>query len=178
MELVFPSSKYRESFLAAQQEAHDFAAARFTSREKRFIASEDFDAHVQKLEDYREGKNLPPGWAPATTWWLVDGDEWLGKLNFRHRLTPNLEKLGGHIGYLVRASRRGEGFGTKMLELALAKIKKIGLKKVLITCDDKNFASAKIIEKCGGILENIVPRADEEIEHVGAGMTRRYWISL
>ena len=55
-------------------------------------------------------------------------------------------------------------------ELTLVKIKEKGLKKVLITCDDKNVASYKIIEKNGGQLENKV--ADE------GRITRRYWIDL
>jgi hypothetical protein len=39
---------------------------------------------------------------PMTTLWWVDGERFLGRLAIRHRLTPALEKAGGHIGYDVR----------------------------------------------------------------------------
>ena len=61
-----------------------------------------------------------------------------------------------------------------MLALALKEAKKMGLKRVLITCDDINYGSAKVIENNGGVLENIVENnIDGEIIH-----TRRYWIDL
>jgi len=45
-----------------------------------------------------------------------------------------------------------------------------GLKKVLITCDKLNIASAKTMMSCGAILENEVTENDEIIQ--------RYWIHL
>ena len=44
----------------------------------------------------------------------------------------------------------------------------IGIKKVLITCNDTNTGSAKTIESAGGVLENKV--LEEGI------LTRRYWV--
>ena len=49
---------------------------------------------------------------------------------------------------------------------------KLGLKKALVTCDKTNIASAKIIEKNGGVLENEI-FVDEQ-----AGWKKRYWINL
>jgi predicted acetyltransferase len=43
---------------------------------------------------------------------------------------------------------------------------------VLLTCDDRNLASARIIEANGGRLENVVA------DPAGRGALRRYWISL
>jgi predicted acetyltransferase len=40
-----------------------------------------------------------------------------------------------------------------------------------VTCDDDNLASATVIERCGGVLENIVP--DD-----GRAPKRRYWIMV
>ena len=61
-----------------------------------------------------------------------------------------------------------------MLSLALKKAKQMGLNKVLITCDDDNYASAKVIENNNGKLENIVQNLiDGKIIQ-----TRRYWIEL
>ena len=66
------------------------------------------------------------------------------------------------------------GYGTKMLELALKKAKLIGLNKVLITCDDDNPGSARVIEKNGGILENKILNIIDGQQV----LIRRYWIDI
>jgi len=38
-----------------------------------------------------------------------------------------------------------------------------------VTCDDNNAASRRVIERCGGVLEDV--RLTES-----GGTTRRYWI--
>ena len=42
--------------------------------------------------------------------------------------------------------------------------------RVLLGCDKNNAASAKVIEKNGGVLENEVPFEGKTV--------RRYWIAL
>jgi predicted acetyltransferase len=41
-------------------------------------------------------------------------------------------------------------------------------------CDDDNVASAKVIERCGGVLESVID--DGEGDGEGEGRLRRYWI--
>ena len=50
----------------------------------------------------------------------------------------------------------------------------MGLRRVLITCNYDNFASAKVIENNNGKLENVVKNLvdGKEIK------TKRYWIDL
>ena len=68
-----------------------------------------------------------------------------------------------------------KGYGTKMLSMALAYCKEtLNLNKVLITCDDDNIGSIKVIENNGGILENKVKNSLSR----GNVITRRYWINL
>ena len=52
----------------------------------------------------------------------------------------------------------------------LEEARKLGLDRVLITCDDSNLASARTIERSGGVLEDIRPTS--------LGLTRRYWVAL
>ncbi len=83
--------------------------------------------------------------------------------------------FGGNIGYGINPKYWKQGYGTKMLELGLEKAKDlIKEDKVLITCDDDNIGSSKVIENNSGILENKVKNIidGEEI------FTRRYWINL
>lgn len=78
-------------------------------------------------------------------------------------------RIHGHIGYGVRPSERGKSYATAMLKLALGYCKKIGLDKVLITCDKSNIASAKTIMRCAGVLKS------EELQDDGE-ILQRYWI--
>ena len=65
------------------------------------------------------------------------------------------------------------GYGKKLLQLGIEKYGYlIEEDKILITCDDDNIGSSKIIESNGGILDN-------KIENEDCGekfLTRRYWI--
>jgi predicted acetyltransferase len=134
----------------------------------------DFAAAVQRALDHARGINLPEGWVAAHTFWLVrDGRTILGTLSFRHALTEHLEYEGGHIGYAVRPSERRKGYATRMLAMALAFAKQFGLQCVLITCDKTNVASAGVILKKGGVLENEVPSRSPEGQ-----LKQRYWIGL
>ncbi|MEA3367015.1 MAG: GNAT family N-acetyltransferase [Planctomycetota bacterium] len=130
-------------------------------------------AHLRRMRDYARGRNLPDGYVPATTYWLVrDGQRVVARSSIRHRLTPHLEREGGHIGYSVRPSERGKGYGTAVCRLTIEKARALGLPRVLITCDTDNLASARIIEKNGGVFEN------EARSRQTGKMKRRYWIDL
>jgi predicted acetyltransferase len=89
---------------------------------------------------------------PQTNLWLVEGDEYLGRLSIRHRLTRSLRFKGGHIGYDVRPSCRRRGYATLMLGLSLPLAHQLGIDPALITCDDTNVASRRVIEANGGRL--------------------------
>lgn len=102
--------------------------------------------------------------------WVDPKGEVVGALNLRHSLNEHLLRVGGHIGYGVRPSRRRQGHAAAMLEAALPHARALGLTRVLITCDKTNIGSARTIQKNGGVLENEV----EDGDHV----MQRYWIAL
>ena len=165
IQLVQPSVEYKNSFIQAVKEFQQ------EERNMDFDVQDleiNFDKLLSDLENQKNGIGLKEGYVPASTLWLVDGDEFIGKVSIRHRLTEKLFQKGGHIGYEIRPSKRKIGYGTKILELALPLAKDLGINKILVTCDDDNIGSWKIIEKNGGILEN-------RIEYDGK-IKRRYWI--
>ena len=129
----------------------------------------DFDNYLNNLE-LKEAKD---GLVPDSVFFLLDEDrnKILGAVNIRHYLNDYLLKFGGHIGDGIRPSERKKGYATKMIELALIECKKLGMDKVLITCNKSNIASAKTIIKNGGILENEIKDSDGEI-------IQRYWINI
>lgn len=101
------------------------------------------------VADALEDSPRRPGWVPCTTLWYVESDEYLGRLAIRHRLTPHLLELGGHIGYDVRRSARRQGHATAMLRAALPVAAELGIDAALLTCDADNVASRRLIEYNG-----------------------------
>lgn len=93
-------------------------------------------------------------------------------MNIRHRLNPELLRESGHIGYSVHPNKRRHGYAMKQLQLALAEAQKLGLQKVLITCDESNIGSAKTIQKVGGVLEN------EVVSSRTGEVIQRFWIEI
>jgi len=135
-------------------------------------ALEDINAHIRLLRDHSRGEGLSKGMVRQTTYWLIDDDRILGTSRLRHELTPPLRYEGGHIGYGIRPSCRGRGYGNVICQLTLDRARRIGMKQVLLTCKDTNIASMRIIESNGGVLENKV------ISRETGELMRRYWIAL
>lgn len=98
-------------------------------------------------------------------------NEVIGVVNIRHCLTEELLRTGGHIGYGIKPSMRRKGYATRLLNLSLEECQKLGLKKILITCDKENEGSRKTIQHNGGQMEN------EFVENDG-NIVQRYWISI
>jgi predicted acetyltransferase len=131
----------------------------------------DFGAMVQFLKDNEQGHNLPEGWVPDSTFWLINQDNRiLGAVNIRHQLTPLLLNSGGHIGYGIRPSERRKGFATKLLSLSLERANELGIKKALVVCDEDNTGSYKTIINNGGIPDS------DFIEEDG-NIIKRFWIA-
>lgn len=129
----------------------------------------DFDYYL----DHLEIKTAENGKVPDSVFFLFDeeNDRLLGAVNIRHYLNDYLLREGGHIGDGIRPSERRKGYATKMIGLALNECKRLGIDKVLITCNKDNIGSAKSIINNGGILENEIVNEDGELE-------QRYWITL
>jgi predicted acetyltransferase len=96
----------------------------------------------------------PAGWVTGTYLWMVEDDEVLGRISLRHALTPFLLEVAGHIGYAVRPSARGRGVATRALALMLPVAAARGIDPALVTCDEANVASRRVIEANGGRLED------------------------
>jgi len=129
---------------------------------------------VQLMNKWKEDETdiaYKNGFVPSTLFFLVDDNQIIiGAIHYRHVLNQRLLENGGNIGYGVRASERQKGFASLMLNLLLEKIDNGNIDKVMLTCDEDNTASARTIEKCGGILQDKVIFEDV--------LTRRYWIEL
>lgn len=121
------------------------------------------------LDRYRHGIDLPSDHVPATFLAAVVKDKLVGRVSIRHELNEFLNNFGGHIGYGVRPAYRRRGYASEILTQALIIARAQGIERVLITCDQHNTASAKIIEAHGGVLQDVRPDPEGPPK-------RRYWI--
>jgi predicted acetyltransferase len=160
--LVPPTTAVHRSFLDAWDELDDgddrwmgvYVADEDRTR-RQLADPAEFERYVEDLKrDALPEAARPPEWVPATMLWYVDGEAWLGRLSIRHQLTRFLLEIGGHIGYVVRPSARRKGYATAMLAESLPIAAELGIDPALVTCDTDNDASRKVIEACGGELED------------------------
>ena len=129
---------------------------------------------IQCFKDNRDQSKLPSYYVPSYDFFAVDDDKFIGVIHIRVRLTENLLKYGGHIGYGVSPKYWRMGYGKQILKTGIEQYKDlIEEDRILVTCDDDNVGSYKIIEYNGGILENKVTNEDKGETF----LTRRYWIN-
>ena len=118
------------------------------------VRPDQFADLLRRLVDQSRGKGLRPGFVPQTTYWGYAGDRPVGIVKVRHSLTDALRRTGGHIGYGVRPSARGRGFGTQLLRHGIRSARELGIESVLVTVNDDNRASIRVIEVNGGIADH------------------------
>jgi len=170
LKLVLPTPEYKEKLMDYKRE--------FIENEDSMDGTaglknaETFEEWYSAVCDNSKEETVRHGLVSSTTYMAItsDDDRLVGMIDIRHRLNDHLFNFGGHIGYSIRKSERQQGYATEMLGLALSECIKLNIKKVLITCDKDNVASAKTMINNGAKLENEIPE--------GNRITQRYWITL
>ena len=172
-ELISPTTRLHDSWLASRDEwgrgVHQDGASLHADDD--VDTDEGFAAWVSRLRRAAD-TSIPAGegGVHATCWWIVEDDNYLGAISLCHALNDFLLRAGGNIGYGIRPSARRRGLATWALRSVLPAARALGLQKVLVTCDNANLASARVIERADGVLEDV---RDTEL-----GRIRRYWITL
>jgi predicted acetyltransferase len=125
--------------------------------------------YLARCEERRRGTNLPEGIVRGA-FLAADADgELVGRVSVRFALNDFLFHEGGHVGYAIRPAFRRRGYARDLLGQALVLARSEGVQDVLVTCDDQNVASARVIEANAGALEDVVMGSHGR-------MVRRYWI--
>jgi len=131
---------------------------------------EQWGDYLETLDRERRAVQLAPGRVPSSFLVAHADEDIVGRVSIRHELNALLRDFGGHIGYCVRPAFRRRGHATEILRQGLVIARSLGIADVLVVCDEDNASSAKVIERLGGVLEDV--RTDPE----GTPM-RRYWIA-
>ncbi len=165
--LRHPTLDDEEEFLRA----HHATTPEWPSFLHYYTEEMPFDEYLERLNQTERGINLPAGHVAETFLFTFLGPRIVGRVAVRHSLNEVLERVAGHIGYAVVPEFRRRGYATEMLRRAIEIAStQLGIRRILVTCDDDNIGSIRAIEKNRGVLENIVSGPDLPKPK------RRYWI--
>ncbi|MBA4148168.1 MAG: GNAT family N-acetyltransferase [Verrucomicrobia bacterium] len=131
------------------------------------------EVFLRQCRDAEDPARIAAEFVPQTSYWIVnEANRVVGIVRVRHRLNERLLRSGGHIGYYVRASERGKGYGKQTLRLALQELRRLGVRRALLTVHSSNTISARLVVANGGLLEN------QTTDPVSGEALDRYWIDL
>ena len=168
--LIKPGLSYADEIIKYKEEALiEKAIINSSISLEKFSSVEGW---LEELEMKSSENTIPEGLVPSTTYLAVrEKDNYIvGMIDIRHYLNEFLKQFGGNIGYDVRKSERNKGYAKQMLKLTLEKCKDLKMKKVLITCDEDNIASEKVILSAGAKFE--------DIRSLDGKNKKRFWIDL
>lgn len=168
--LVKPDLSYADEIIKYKEES--LAESLIINGSAGLDRFSSIEVWLEELKKRSCEDTVPKGLVPSSTYLAVrEKDNYIvGMIDIRHYLNEYLTQVGGHIGYGVRKTERNKGYAKQMLKLALEKCKELKIKKVLITCDEDNIASEKVILSANAKLE--------DIRNVDVENKKRFWIDL
>jgi len=168
--LVKPDLSYADEIIKYKEES--LAESPIINGSAGLDRFSSIEVWLEELKKRSCEDTVPKGLVPSSTYLAVrEKDNYIvGMIDIRHYLNEYLTQVGGNIGYGVRKTERNKGYAKQMLKLALEKCKDLKIKKVLITCDEDNIASEKVILSANAKLE--------DIRNVDGENKKRFWIDL
>ena len=168
--LVKPDLSYADEIIKYKEES--LAESPLINGSAGLDRFSSIEVWLEELKKRSCEDTVPKGLVPSSTYLAVrEKDNYIvGMIDIRHYLNEYLTQVGGNIGYGVRKTERNKGYAKQMLKLALEKCKELKIKKVLITCDEDNIASEKVILSVNAKLE--------DIRNVDGENKKRFWIDL
>lgn len=177
IELVEPSEEYANDIWMFRQEIFRFDA----DTGDRFAGCMSLDTsetakrwiEICKLRKSVKTCEETGAAVPSNTYLAVrrSDNKVVGIIDLRHHINhPVLGTWGGHCGYSVRPTERGKGYAKEMLRLNIENAKRLGISKLMITCNVNNRASEKTILANSGVFEKTID--------VDGRQVKRFWIEV
>ena len=168
--LVKPDLSYADEIIKYKEES--LAESPIINGSAGLDRFSSIEVWLEELKKRSCEDTVPKGLVPSSTYLAVrEKDNYIvGMIDIRHYLNEYLTQVGGNIGYGVRKTERNKGYAKQMLKLALEKCKELKIKKVLITCDEDNIASEKVILSANAKFE--------DIRNIDGENKKRFWIDL
>ena len=146
MKLVKPEEKYLKSYIEGCKQM-------WNNIHDNYIIHNPSDFENRKptifsdYENNEKGINLPNGFVPHITFWIVENEQYIGTIDIRLELSQQLYEYGGIIGIVIIPDKRGKGIGLKAAKLALEEAKELNISPIILTCEEDNEPSKKILER-------------------------------
>ncbi len=173
LELIKRCPEYVEGYKEYCREMYDNNVIYFRPTNPDYI-DDGWFSRTKPWYDRKE-QGLAEGQPVSFHYWAVDGGKFIGEFQLRTDFPEKVMLDIGSIGYAVRPSEQGKGYGKEILRLGLELARGHGMEKVLLTINDENKASIHLCESMGGVWEDTVEACNEA---EGQHLLRRYWITL
>ena len=169
--IIKPTKSHESAIMNYRQEYIDYGERRINgSCGLHHYAN--FDQWLELVQKAENAETSTIG-LPATTYISVreSDDVVVGTIQLRHYLNEEFEANGsGHVGFAIRPTERGKGYGKQQLLLVLEEARKLNISKIMLGCYEDNIASSKTILSCGGVFEREVIEDGKK--------TNVYWIDV
>lgn len=167
-ELIVPTAGLHEAWLQAHAEwgpgVHEDGFGLLPTDD--VCSATGFAAWTGRLAGASDRRGaLQAGQVPCMYRWIVEGDQVFGGIALRYGFGESVRRVGS-IGFGIRPSARKRGLAAWALSRMLDEPSVLGMNEVLLVCASGDTASARTIERSGGVLDG------SEF-----GPTRHYWLA-
>ncbi len=173
VELIKRCPEYVAGYKEYCQELYDHNVTFFVPTNPKKI-DDDWFSRTKEWYEMKE-RGLVEGAPTSFHYWAIDNGRFIGEFQLRTDFPEKVMMEIGSIGYAVKVSEQGKGYGSEILRLGLQLAKEHEMRKVLLTINDRNIVSIHICEKMGGILQDTIEAYNDAEGH---HLLRRYWIIL
>lgn len=173
LKLIPRSEEFLSGYKAYCQEFFDHNITTFKPMNPDHVSVKWFRDSFSWYQKKEHG--LIKGHSASIHLWAVHDSKFIGEFQLRTELTDEVMNSIGSIGYSVRCSEQGKGYGKQILGKGLEFARSQNLEKVILLIEASNIVSRNLCESFGGEYFDTI-LLDSDIE--GENRVVRYWIHL
>ncbi len=173
LKLIARNELFLNQYKEYCQEFHDHKIDTFIPMRPEKVTKKWFR---DTLDYYlRREQGLIEGQPKSICLWAVDDSKFIGEFQLRPDLNERIESTIGSVGYSVRITEQGKGYGKLILGEGIEYARKLGLDKLILLIDESNKPSRSLCESFDGVYYDTIL---VEQNDGSSTKTCRYWIHL